>query len=80
MSTEPLLNLIHRAEALLTRLESVLPMPLTAPDWSAAIAFRYRRRGASGTIPKGSSGGLGRPGARLRPRGPQQSFSFSAPA
>ena len=50
MSTEPLLNLIHRAEALLTRLESVLPMPLTAPDWSAAIAFRYRRRGASGTI------------------------------
>ena len=50
MSTEPLLNLIHRAEALLTRLESVLPMPLAAPDWSAAIAFRYRRRGASGTI------------------------------
>jgi predicted AAA+ superfamily ATPase len=48
--TEPLLNLITRAEALLARLESVLPMPLTAPDWSAAIAFRYRRRGASGSI------------------------------
>jgi predicted AAA+ superfamily ATPase len=47
---EPLLNLISRAEALLTRLESVLPMPLAAPDWSAAIAFRYRRRGASGAI------------------------------
>ena len=48
--TEPLLNLITRAEALLARLESVLPTPLTAPDWSAAIAFRYRRRGASGAI------------------------------
>jgi len=48
--TEPLLNLITRAEALLARLESVLPMPLAAPDWSAAIAFRYRRRGASGAI------------------------------
>ena len=48
--TEPLLNLITRAEALLTRLESVLPMPLAAPDWSAAIAFRYRRRGAAGAI------------------------------
>ena len=48
--TEPLLTLITRAEALLARLESVLPMPLAAPDWSAAIAFRYRRRGASGAI------------------------------
>ena len=50
MPTEPLLNLITRAEALLARLESVLPAPLAAPDWSAAIAFRYRRRGASGAI------------------------------
>src|SRR4051812_14703700 len=50
MSPESLLNLIARAEALLTRLESVLPTPLTAPDWSASIAFRYRRRGASGAI------------------------------
>jgi hypothetical protein len=50
MSTEPLLNLITRAEALLARIESVLPAPLAAPDWSAAIAFRYRRRGASGVI------------------------------
>ena len=49
-STEPLLQLITRAEALLTRLESVLPSPLAAPDWSASIAFRYRRRGASGQI------------------------------
>jgi predicted AAA+ superfamily ATPase len=50
MPTEPLLNLIARAEQLLTRLESVLPTPLAAPDWSASIAFRYRRRGASGAI------------------------------
>jgi len=50
MPTEPLLNLISRAEALLARLENVLPTPLGAPDWSASIAFRYRRRGASGAI------------------------------
>ena len=43
-------GLISRAEALLTRLEAVLPHPLTAPDWSAAMAFRYRRRGGSGVI------------------------------
>jgi predicted AAA+ superfamily ATPase len=52
MSTpsDPLLHLIARAEALLTRLEAVLPHPLTAPDWNASIAFRYRRRGGSGLI------------------------------
>jgi uncharacterized protein len=49
-TTESLLNLITRAEALLGRLESVLPTPLAAPDWSSSIAFRYRRRGASGAI------------------------------
>jgi uncharacterized protein len=48
--TEPLLNLITRAEALLTRLEAVLPHALSAPDWSASIAFRYRKRGGSGLI------------------------------
>ena len=48
--TEPLLHLMARAEALLARLESVLPHPLTAPDWAAAIAFRYRKRGGSGWI------------------------------
>ena len=37
-------NLIVRAEALITRIESVLPRPLTAPDWSASIAYRYRKR------------------------------------
>jgi predicted AAA+ superfamily ATPase len=28
----------------------VLPHPLTAPDWNASIAFRYRKRGGSGVI------------------------------
>jgi uncharacterized protein len=45
-----LLHLMARAEALLGRLEAVLPHPLTAPDWAAAIAFRYRKRGGSGWI------------------------------
>ncbi len=48
--TDPLLHLMTRAEALLARLEAVLPHPLTAPDWAAAIAFRYRKRGGSGWI------------------------------
>ena len=49
-STDPLLHLMARAEALLLRLETVLPHPLTAPDWAASIAFRYRKRGGSGLI------------------------------
>lgn len=40
-------RLLQRAEALIARIESVLPQPLTAPDWSAAVAWRYRKR-ASG--------------------------------
>jgi predicted AAA+ superfamily ATPase len=43
-------SLIARAEALITRLEAVLPHPPAAPDWSASIAFRYRRRGGSGAL------------------------------
>jgi predicted AAA+ superfamily ATPase len=35
------------AEALLTRLEAVLPHPLTAPDWAASAAYRYRKRAGS---------------------------------
>lgn len=49
-STDSLLNLIARAEALLGRLEAVLPHPLTSPDWAASIAYRYRKRGGSGLI------------------------------
>ena len=48
--TDSLLRLVDRAEALLARLEAVLPHALTAPDWGAAIAFRYRKRGGSGLI------------------------------
>ena len=43
-------SLMARAESLLARLEAVLPLPLRAPDWSASIAFRYRKRGGSGRI------------------------------
>lgn len=37
-------RLIERAEQLIARIESVLPQPLTAPDWSASVAYRYRTR------------------------------------
>ncbi len=48
--TDSLMRLVDRAEALLARLEAVLPHGLTAPDWAASIAFRYRKRGGSGLI------------------------------
>ena len=35
-----------RAEALLARLESILPSPVHATDWQRATAFRWRKRGA----------------------------------
>ena len=51
MASNPSLqHLIDRAEALLARIEAVVPHPLAAPDWSASIAFRYRKRGGSGLI------------------------------
>jgi len=37
-------QLIERAGELLARIESILPQPLAAPDWGAAIAWRYRKR------------------------------------
>ena len=37
-------HLLLRAEQLISRIESVLPQPLTSPDWSASIAYRYRKR------------------------------------
>lgn len=40
----PLERLLARAEKLMARIESVLPQPLGAPDWSASVAFRYRKR------------------------------------
>lgn len=43
-------SLISRAEHLLARLESVLPHAPAAPDWSASVAFRYRKRGGSAFV------------------------------
>ena len=40
----PFEQLILRAEQLIDRLEAVLPRALTAPDWTAAVAWRYRKR------------------------------------
>ena len=37
-------HLIARAEQLIGRIESILPQPMGAPDWAAAIAWRYRKR------------------------------------
>ncbi|MBC7547445.1 MAG: ATP-binding protein [Polaromonas sp.] len=39
--------LMARVESLMTRIETILPQPLQAPDWSGSVAFRYRKR-ASG--------------------------------
>lgn len=43
-------SLLQRAERLLERLEAVLPQPLVAPDWSASVAFRYRKRSGHGVL------------------------------
>ena len=37
-------RLLQRAEQLISRIEAVLPQPMSAPDWSAAVAWRYRKR------------------------------------
>ena len=50
MSSSPLETFLQRAEQLLKRLEHILPHALAAPDWEASIAFRYRKRGASGWL------------------------------
>jgi predicted AAA+ superfamily ATPase len=50
MSSTTVESLIARAESLLARLEAVLPQALSAPDWGASVAFRYRKRGATGRI------------------------------
>ena len=44
-------HLIARAEQLIGRIESILPQPMGAPDWAAAIAWRYRKRSSGhGTL------------------------------
>lgn len=36
--------LMDRAAHLLTRIEAVLPQPLSAPQWGGSVAWRYRKR------------------------------------
>ena len=43
-------TLIARADALLARLETVLPRQSVATDWAASSAFRYRKRSGVGVI------------------------------
>ena len=50
MSSTQFDALIARADLLLKRLERILPHALSAPDWGASIAYRYRKRGASGLL------------------------------
>ena len=37
-------QLLLRAEQLIDRIEAVLPQAMAAPDWTAAVAWRYRKR------------------------------------
>jgi predicted AAA+ superfamily ATPase len=43
-------HLLVRAESVLARLENLLPHAASAPDWTAAVAWRYRRRGTVGVL------------------------------
>jgi predicted AAA+ superfamily ATPase len=52
-----LATLLRRADSLLARLEGLLPAPPADPDWSASIAFRYRKR-APGAFGAGARGVL----------------------
>ena len=47
--TDPLSRALGRAEAVLARLEALLPPPPAQPDWSAR-AFRWRKRGQRGYL------------------------------
>jgi uncharacterized protein len=47
--TSPLDQFLHRAEALLTRVEAMLPPPVPRePDWKRSLAFRWRKRAQGG--------------------------------
>ena len=56
--TDPhLTSLLHKADALvdrmdtlLGRLDAALPRPAPPPDWSASTAFRFRRRSGIGHL------------------------------
>jgi predicted AAA+ superfamily ATPase len=45
----PLEQFLHRAEALLTRVETMLPPPVARePEWRNSFAFRWRKRASGG--------------------------------
>ena len=46
----PLQSFLNRAEALIARLEPLLPPLSPAPDWQAASAFRWRKRHGTGYL------------------------------
>ncbi len=48
--TLPLERLLARAEAVLGRLEAVLPPPPPPTDWQGAVAFRWRKRQGRGWL------------------------------
>ena len=50
MSSTPFDALMIRADHLMARLEKLLPQALSAPDWDASTAFRYRKRGPAGWL------------------------------
>lgn len=51
----PLDQLVRRAEALIERIDALLPSPhhgmVAAPDWAASVAFRYRKRTSAAWAP-----------------------------
>ncbi|HUW36807.1 MAG TPA: ATP-binding protein [Rhodocyclaceae bacterium] len=47
---DELSRFLTRAEALLARVEALLPAPLPAPDWRAAVAFRWQKRNGRGHL------------------------------
>ncbi|MDP3760226.1 MAG: ATP-binding protein [Ramlibacter sp.] len=49
--SDKLEKLVERAGELIARIEAILPQPLSAPDWSASTAWRYRKRSSGhGTL------------------------------
>lgn len=45
-----LARFLARAEALLARVEALLPAPPAPPDWRSAVAFRWLKRNGSGRL------------------------------
>jgi predicted AAA+ superfamily ATPase len=43
-------RLVKRIDALVDRLEGLLPAPTPAPEWSASVAFRWRKRAGRGWL------------------------------